>query len=84
MRLESTQESGSLWSEMGNLKIHPAAKGVRQKESGKKSDEKKWQKRQKKWPKSDRKRPENEKKWSNSFCRTPFAAPWKLNSSREH
>ena len=42
------------------------------KEFGKKW-RKKWQKRQKKWPKSDRKSPENEKKWSNSFCRPPFA-----------
>ena len=53
-----------------------------QKESGKRSLakkwRKKWQKHQKKWPKSDRKRPENEKKWSNSFCRTPFAAPWEI------
>ena len=43
---------------------------------GKKVTKKKWQKHEKQWPKSDRKSPENEKKWSNSFCRTPFAAPW--------
>ena len=45
-------------------------KGVRQK-----SDEKRDRNIKKvteKWPKASRKR----KKWSNSFCRTPFAAPW--------
>ena len=32
-----------------------------------------------KWPKASRKR----KKWSNSFCRTPFAAPWEDLGSHE-
>ena len=32
----------------------------------------------KKWPKESRKR----KKWSNSFCRPPFAAPWSNFSRR--
>ena len=70
----------------GNLPLRGSLKGALrglspspQKESGKRSLakkwRKKWQKHQKKWPKSDRKRPENEKKWSNSFCRTPFAPP---------
>ena len=56
---------------------HPAAKGVRQKEFGKKVTKKVTEASEKvteKWPKVSRKR----KKWSNSFCRTPFAAPfWK-------
>ena len=54
---------------------HPAAKGVLQKEFGKKVTKKVTEaseKVTKKWPKGSRKR----KKWSNSFCRTPSAAPW--------
>ena len=54
---------------LGLTNNHPAAKGVRQKEFGKKW-RKKRQKRQKKWPKSDRKCPEKREKSD----RTPFAA----------
>ena len=54
---------------------HPAAKRVRQKEFDKKVTKKVTEaseKVTKKWPKESRKR----KKWSNSFCRPRFAAPW--------
>ena len=63
--------------------FHPAAKGVRQKESGKKVTKKVTEaseKVTKKWPKESRKR--KNLKWSNSFCRPPFAAPWFLICQR--
>ena len=54
--------------------VHPAAKGVRQKELGEKRDEISDRSIRKKWPKSDRKGPENEKAIKlllpTSFCGT--------------
>ena len=50
-----------------------------QKESGKGTLAKKWRKM---WQKRQTKRPirdqNRKKKWSSSFCRTPFVAPWVL------